>query len=86
MGKRARTNPRSYSHAQGEFSWKLPVLGKWIEWRDPAGKPPCDWWGINYYSRAVLSWWLQPAAMPDEIMTDMYYPIYPEGLYAAIKR
>lgn len=43
-------------------------------------------WGINYYSRTVLSWWLQPACMPSEIMTDMYYPIYPEGMYAAIKR
>jgi hypothetical protein len=24
--------------------------------------------------------------MPTEVMTDMYYPIYPEGLYKAIKR
>ena len=24
--------------------------------------------------------------MPDEVMTDMYYPIYPDGLYNAIKR
>ena len=24
--------------------------------------------------------------MPGEVMTDMYYPIYPEGLYQAIKR
>lgn len=35
------------------------MLGSWIKWADPAGKPPCDWWGINYYSRVVLSWWLQ---------------------------
>jgi len=70
----------------GEFEWKLPVLGTWYRWSDPAGKPPCDWWGINYYSRTVLSWWLQPACMPTEVMTDMYYPIYPEGMYRAIKR
>ncbi|KAJ9525371.1 hypothetical protein QJQ45_003231 [Haematococcus lacustris] len=70
----------------GEFSWDLPVLGRWLYWKDPAGKPPCDWWGINYYSRTVLSWWLQPSCMPAEVMTDMYYPIYPDGLYKAIVR
>ena len=34
----------------------------------------------------MLSWHLQPCCMPGEVMTDMYYPIYPEGLYQAIKR
>ncbi len=66
--------------------YKLPVLGEWIRYKDPAGKPPCDWWGINYYSRTVLSWCLTPSCMPTEVMTDMYYPIYPSGLYAAIQR
>lgn len=27
----------------GEFVYRLPVLGEWIKWKDPAGKPPCDW-------------------------------------------
>uniref|UniRef100_A0A7S3VJH2 Beta-glucosidase n=1 Tax=Dunaliella tertiolecta TaxID=3047 RepID=A0A7S3VJH2_DUNTE len=70
----------------GEFEWKLPVVGTWITWKDPEGKPPCDWWGINFYSRCVLSWYLQPACFPNDVMTDMYYPIYPEGLYNCIKR
>ena len=70
----------------GEFVWKLPVLGVWQRWRDPAGKPPCDWWGINYYSRGIFSWYLCPSCRHQEVMTDMYYPIYPEGMYEAIKR
>ncbi|PNH12081.1 Beta-glucosidase A [Tetrabaena socialis] len=70
----------------GEFIWKLPVLGVWQRWRDPAGRPPCDWWGINYYSRGIFSWYLCPSCRHAEVMTDMYYPIYPEGMYQAIKR
>jgi hypothetical protein len=35
----------------GHFTWKVPVLGKWLEWRLPEGRPPCDWFGVNYYSR-----------------------------------
>ncbi|GLC35844.1 hypothetical protein PLESTB_000500300 [Pleodorina starrii] len=70
----------------GEFVWKLPVFGVWQQWRDPAGKPPCDWWGINYYSRGIFSWYLAPSCRAQEVMTDMYYPIYPEGMYRAIKR
>ena len=34
----------------------------------------------------VLSWALFSTCMPKEIMTDMYYPIHPEGMYQAIKR
>jgi len=37
----------------GHFEWKVPVLGKWIEWWLPEGRPPCDWFGVNYYSRWV---------------------------------
>lgn len=70
----------------GVFKWKVPGLGQWIYWKDPQGRPPCDWWGINYYTRAVISWYLQPGRMPGEVMMDMFYPMYPEGLYKAIKR
>lgn len=72
--------------ATGRFTWKLPLgLGTPVDWQEPGGKPPCDWWGINFYSRAVLTWWLQPAGMPRETMTDMFLPIYPEGMYDALK-
>ncbi|KAJ9505304.1 hypothetical protein QJQ45_028326, partial [Haematococcus lacustris] len=70
----------------GEFSWKLPLVGRCLHWQEPGGRPPCDWWGINVFSRTVLSGWLQPSHMPGEVMTDMSYPLSPETLYQAIKR
>ncbi len=83
-----RPLPRVHPPAcrQGEFTWDLPVLGRWLHYQDPQGKPPCDWWGINYYSRTVFQWNLFPACLPHEVMTDMYYPVYPLGLYKAIQR
>lgn len=35
----------------GKFTWDVPILGRWLEWQHPGGKPPCDWFGVNYYSR-----------------------------------
>ncbi len=49
-----------------------------------------DFIGLNYYSRAVLKSQfsltepLVPACKPGEIMTDMPYAIYPQGLYDAL--
>jgi hypothetical protein len=37
----------------GKFTWDVPILGRWLEWQYPGGKPPCDWFGVNYYSRRV---------------------------------
>ena len=34
----------------------------------------------------MLSWYLKPSCFPGEVMTDMYYPIYGEGLYKALTR
>jgi hypothetical protein len=31
-----------------------------------------------------VTWYLKPWCLPGEIMTDMYYPIYAEGLYDAL--
>ncbi|PNH12078.1 Beta-glucosidase A, partial [Tetrabaena socialis] len=70
----------------GEYMWRIPLLGVGRRWRDPAGRPPCDWWGINYYSRGVVSWHLTPTHKAQEVMTDMPYPLYAAGLYDAIKR
>lgn len=30
---------------------QIPFWGKWLEHQNPGGKPPCDWFGVNYYSR-----------------------------------
>lgn len=38
----------------GELEWTAPLgMGEALSWRDPGGKPPLDWFGVNYYSRAV---------------------------------
>eukprot|EP00879_Flechtneria_rotunda_P018261 GHRR01019158.1.p1 GENE.GHRR01019158.1~~GHRR01019158.1.p1 ORF type:complete len:399 (+),score=104.76 GHRR01019158.1:203-1399(+) len=68
----------------GKFTWHIPVLGQWLEWQYPGGRPPCDWFGVNYYSRAVVTWYMKPWCLPGETMTDMYYPIYADGLYESL--
>lgn len=51
---------------------------------------PLDYIGLNYYSRVLLQTQfslkepIKATCYPDEIMTDMPYPIYPKGLYDAI--
>mmetsp|Transcript_19157 Transcript_19157/g.34659 ORF Transcript_19157/g.34659 Transcript_19157/m.34659 type:complete len:500 (-) Transcript_19157:424-1923(-) len=70
----------------GEFKWKLPLVGTRIHWRGAPGKGCCDWWGINYYSRGIFTWHLLPGRRGDEVLTDMYYPIYPDGMFRAIER
>mmetsp|Transcript_540 Transcript_540/g.1443 ORF Transcript_540/g.1443 Transcript_540/m.1443 type:complete len:547 (-) Transcript_540:1396-3036(-) len=70
----------------GEFEWKLPVLGTWYRWSDPAGKPPCDWWGINYYSRPAVHWnFGMGASEANEPVSDTHFRLYPQGLYDSIK-
>ena len=31
-----------------------------------------------------MTWYLKPWCLPGETMTDMYYPIYAEGLYKSL--
>lgn len=56
-------------------------------------RPYFDFFGLNFYSRVVVqqkSWNLfgenafVPSCMEGEVMTDMPYPLYGEGLYKAI--
>lgn len=42
------------------------------------------WCCVLFVCRAVVTWYMKPWCLPDEIMTDMYYPIYAEGLYDAL--
>jgi beta-glucosidase len=57
-------------------------------------RPYFDFIGLNFYSRAVVQQakWnifgadaIIPSCMDGEIMTDMQYPMYADGLYDAIK-
>jgi len=51
-----------------------------------------DFIGLNYYSHYAFDFTgdldesLEPLPYPNEVMTDMDYGIYPEGIYRAIKR
>lgn len=35
----------------GRFEWRVPLRGVVHTWQYKGGKPPMDWWGIQYYSR-----------------------------------
>lgn len=55
---------------------------------DDQTAPQClDFIGLNYYSRCRFDWKnpMTPAYDADEIVTDMPYAIYEQGLYDAIK-
>lgn len=41
----------------GRFEWRVPLRGVVHTWQYKGGRPPMDWWGIQYYSRSTL---LQP--------------------------
>lgn len=57
-----------------------------FRFQEEGGRPPLDWWGINYYARGIISAYFTPASMPGEQMTDMGYSVYPEGMYENIVR
>lgn len=70
----------------GKFIW-YPHLGKPIRYTNPNAPQCLDFFGLNYYSRIVIGFReifsksLIGNCYPGETMTDMPYPIYPEGLY-----
>lgn len=68
----------------GEFEWDpLPWVFSRVHHKDPA-PPGCDFIGLNYYSRGVMDWKLSPACNSGEVMTDMPYALYAEGLTLAV--
>jgi len=60
-----------------------------LSYTSPIEKP-LDYIGLNYYSRVLLQTQLsfkepmKATCYPDEVMTDMPYPIYPKGFHDAI--
>ena len=38
----------------GRFEWRVPLRGVVLTWQYNGGRPPMDWWGIQYYSRLTL--------------------------------
>ena len=74
----------------GKYSVKIPGL-MWHSSRNNSAKNANDFIGLNYYSHNYLqfNWSLKEPFIvkykDDDIMTDMPYPIYGEGLYRAIQ-
>ena len=66
----------------GIFEYKIPgIVNVKCECKD--APQSYDFIGINYYSRVVTGI-TGPTCYPDEVMTDMEYAIYPDGIYNAI--
>ncbi|KAG2486953.1 hypothetical protein HYH03_014450 [Edaphochlamys debaryana] len=68
----------------GHFAWRVPGSKAGVEAQEPGVRPPCDWLGINYYTNVVLDWRCGFTGRPGDVLTDMGWPISPEGLYRAI--
>jgi beta-glucosidase len=74
----------------GEMRFHLPLAVDRV-YTDQSAPATIDFIGINYYSHNAVrfGWDLekagQPLPVPGEVMTDMDYTIYPEGLYRAIR-
>lgn len=69
----------------GDYDWNpLPWIFTRVHTQDKTGPPGCDFLGLNYYSRGVIDWKLQPTCNAGEVMTDMPYALYPEGLVVAV--
>ncbi|EFN55966.1 hypothetical protein CHLNCDRAFT_145286 [Chlorella variabilis] len=69
----------------GEFDWNpLPWVFSRVHYKEPGGRPGCDFLGLNYYSRGVMDWKLSPCCNLGEVMTDMPYALYAEGLVLAV--
>ncbi|KAI8104603.1 hypothetical protein M9434_003157 [Picochlorum sp. BPE23] len=70
----------------GEFDYN-PLWGLYgrIQYTNPGGKPGCDHFGLNYYSRGLMDWKLAASKNPGEMMTDMPYALYAEGIFKALE-
>ncbi len=74
-----------------EFDFYMPTMVERKTTITGASKS-LDFIGLNYYSHYAFNFngnideSLEPIAYPGEVMTDMDYGMYPEGIYRAIKR
>ncbi len=72
-----------------KYNFYVPCIANiHAEYQAPEG-PLLDFIGLNYYSRVLVhfKWLILPmsSCYPHEIMTDMPYAMYAQGLYEAIK-
>jgi beta-glucosidase len=75
----------------GTFKINIPLLFD-CSYQAPLDQKFFDFIGLNYYSRVVVKGQLSltdpiiPSCYPNEIMTDMPYAMYSDGLYDAIAK
>ncbi len=62
------------------------ALSKTVVYEDSEAPKTFDFIGLNYYSHVLFSWYAGSAYRPDDVITDMPYAMYPEGLYHTITR
>lgn len=71
----------------GGLTFPLLSLTETVEYEDLSAPRAMDFIGVNYYSRVLFN--LKKGGvfyLPDDIVTDMPYAMYGEGLYHIIKR
>eukprot|EP00879_Flechtneria_rotunda_P000936 GHRR01001065.1.p1 GENE.GHRR01001065.1~~GHRR01001065.1.p1 ORF type:complete len:381 (+),score=71.01 GHRR01001065.1:157-1299(+) len=66
---------------KGRFKWCVPGLSDSCVFEAQDHIPPLDWFGVNYYSRPVVSPFLTPGRRPWQVLSDLGYPIDPDGMY-----
>eukprot|EP00884_Botryococcus_braunii_P004590 jgi/Botrbrau1/14131/Bobra.182_3s0072.1 len=69
----------------GYFDWYPLYPFSRVYWRDPNGRPPLDWVGLNYYGRIIVTAYCMPSCYPWELLTDLDQGLHPEGFYRAIQ-
>jgi beta-glucosidase len=63
----------------GDWLWQGRVIRRTL--------PTLDWIGVNYYSRTFVGWpWPSSNGSGSGERTDFGWEIYPEGLYAVLRR
>jgi beta-glucosidase len=63
----------------GDWLWQGRVMRRTL--------PTLDWVGVNYYSRTFVGWpWPSQDGVGSRKRTDFGWEIYPEGLYAVLRR
>lgn len=68
---------------KGWFHYWVPFR-RHVKYQYPDGKPGCDFFGLNHYSRGVVNALLVPDKKGPGKIADMGYQIYPPSIYRAV--
>ena len=62
LGNRANAG-NVYANANYRVSFETLCANAAFKFKEEGGKPPCDFWGVNYYTRGVVTGYGAPAKM-----------------------